>query len=235
MLEVKGLEVGYSERMVLKGLDFQVVEGNVVAVLGANGAGKTTLLRTIVGLMHPHKGRILFRGDDISRLPAHEIVSRGISLMPEGRQIFSRLTVEENLRLGAYLQKEKASFKADLEWIFELFPLLKTRIKQPAGSLSGGEQQMLAIGRALMSRPKLLLLDEPSMGLAPLLVAQIYEIVSAIHAQGTTVLVVEQNAHMALSVAQQAYVLETGKLVLGGPAAELARDDRVRKAYLGEV
>ena len=234
MLEVRGLEVGYTDRLVLKGLDFQVAEGEIAAVLGANGAGKTTFLRTIVGLLHPRKGTISFRGHDITRLPVHEIVSRGISLIPEGRQMFSRLTVIENLRLGAYLLNDKAQFLADLEQIFQLFPQLQERKKQPAGSLSGGEQQMLAIGRALMSRPKLLLLDEPSMGLAPLLVAQIYKIVSMINKQGATLLLVEQNARMALRVAQHAYILETGKLILGGSAAELAKDDRVRKSYLGE-
>jgi branched-chain amino acid transport system ATP-binding protein len=235
MLEVKGLDVGYTERLVLKNIDFKVVEGEVSAVLGANGAGKTTLLRTIAGLMHPRKGSVFFRGQDISRLPAHKIVSRGISMMPEGRQVFSRLTVKENLRLGAHLLNDKAMFQADIERVFQLFPLLQERLKQPAGSLSGGEQQMLAIGRALMSRPKLLLLDEPSMGLAPLLVAQIYRIVSTINEQAITVLLVEQNARMALSVAQHAYVLETGKLVLSGSAKELSNDDRVRKAYLGEA
>ena len=233
MLEVSSLEAGYSERLVLKGLDFQIDEGEVVALLGANGAGKTTLLRTIVGLMHPKKGKIIFQGMDISRAPTHEIIARGISMSPEGRQIFSRLTVMDNLRLGAYLHDDKAQFQVVLEQVFELLPLLKERVSQSAGSLSGGEQQMLAIGRALMSQPKLLLLDEPSLGLAPLLVAQIYKIVSAINNQGVTVLLVEQNARMALSVARHAYVLETGRLVLGGPANELAHDDRVRKAYLG--
>lgn len=234
MLEVQDLEVGYTERLVLKGLGFHVDEGKIVAILGSNGAGKTTLLRAISGLMHPRKGGISFRGQDISRLPAYEIVRRGISMMPEGRQVFSRLTVHENLRLGAHLFNDKDQFQTDLERVYQLFPLLQQRVKQPAGSLSGGEQQMLAIGRALMSRPNLLLLDEPSMGLAPMLVEQIYRIISMIHEQGVTVLLVEQNAHMALSVAQDAFVLETGKLVLGGPAAELATDDRVRKVYLGE-
>ena len=234
MLRVEGIVAGYTERAVLKELSIHVEEGEIAAVLGANGAGKTTLLRTIIGLMHPRRGKILFKGQDISRMAAHEIVSIGISMMPEGRQMFSRLSVLENLRLGGYLVKDEALLQSDLERVFELFPLLKERSKQSAGSLSGGEQQMLAIGRALMSRPKLLLLDEPSMGLAPKLVAQIYQIISAIHEQGTTVLLVEQNARIALKVAQDAYVLETGKLVLGGSAADLAKDDRVRKAYLGE-
>jgi branched-chain amino acid transport system ATP-binding protein len=234
MLEASGLEVGYTERMVLKGLDFKVEEGEVVALLGANGAGKTTLLRTIIGLMRPKKGRIIFQGEDITRTPTHKIVTRGISLAPEGRQIFSRLSVKDNLRLGAYIHNDKKQFQADLNRVFDLLPLLRERMNQTGGSLSGGEQQMLAIGRALMSRPKLLLLDEPSLGLAPLLVAQLYKIVLSIHEQGTTVLLVEQNARMALGVARHAYVLETGKLVLGGAAKELAEDDRVRKAYLGE-
>jgi len=235
MLEVRRIEVGYTERLVLKGLDIQVQEGEIAAVLGTNGAGKTTLLRTIAGLMHPRHGSIRFKGQEISRLPAHEIVRTGISMMLEGRQVFSRLTVLENLRLGGYLIKDEAILQADLERVFKLFPVLEERIKQPAGSLSGGEQQMLTIGRALMSRPKLLLLDEPSMGLAPRLVEQIYHIIAAIHELGTTVLLVEQNARMALQVAQHVYVLETGHLVLGGSAAELAQDDRVRKAYLGET
>ena len=235
MLRVESIEVGYTERPVLKDLSLHVEEGSIAAVLGANGAGKTTLLRTIMGLLHPGRGRILFQGEKISHLPAHEIVKRGISMIPEGRQVFSRLNVLENLRLGAYLEKSKAQVQSDLEQVLELFPVLKERLMQPAGSLSGGEQQMLAIGRALMSRPRLLLLDEPSMGLAPKLVTQIYRIIATIHKQGTTVLLVEQNASMALKVAQQAYVLENGRLALGGPAEELARDDRVRKIYLGEA
>jgi branched-chain amino acid transport system ATP-binding protein len=234
MLKVEGIEVGYTERAVLKELSITVEEGEIAAVLGANGAGKSTLLRTISGLMHPRRGSIQFHGKDISRLPAHEIVRLGISMMPEGRQVFSRLSVQDNLRLGAYLIKDEAVLQSDMGRVFELFPLLKERAVQSAGSLSGGEQQMLAIGRALMSRPKLLLLDEPSMGLAPKLVAQIYRIIATIHEQGTTVLLVEQNARIALKVAQDAYVLETGRLVLGGPASELREDDRVRKAYLGE-
>jgi branched-chain amino acid transport system ATP-binding protein len=235
MLKVDGIEVGYTERAVLKELTITVKEGEIAAVLGANGAGKSTLLRTISGLMHPRRGSIQFNGKDIAHTPAHEIVKLGISMMPEGRQVFSRLSVLDNLRLGAYLIKDEAVMQSDMVRVFELFPLLKARAAQSAGSLSGGEQQMLAIGRALMSRPKLLLLDEPSMGLAPKLVAQIYRIIAAIHEQGTTVLLVEQNARIALKVAQDAYVLETGRLVLGGPAAELVQDDRVRKAYLGEA
>jgi branched-chain amino acid transport system ATP-binding protein len=234
MLEVRGLEAGYTERPVLKSVDFQVGDGEVVAILGANGAGKTTLLRTISGLLRARKGSIQFGGRDMARLPAHEIVANGISMVPEGRQVFSRLTIMENLRLGAYLVNDKAKVEQELERVFELFPRLRERASQAAGSLSGGEQQMLATGRALMSRPRLLLLDEPSMGLAPLLVAQIYRIVSAINEQGTAVLLVEQNARVALKVARTAYVMETGSIVLGGTAADLARDDRIRKAYLGD-
>lgn len=234
MLEVRGLEAGYTERPVLKSVDFQVGDTEVVAILGANGAGKTTLLRTLSGLLRARKGSIRFGGRDIARLPTHEIVASGISMVPEGRQVFSRLTIMENLRLGAYLVNDKAKVEQELERVFELFPRLRERVSQAAGSLSGGEQQMLATGRALMSRPRLLLLDEPSMGLAPLLVAQIYRIVSAINEQGTAVLLVEQNARVALKVARTAYVMETGNLVFGGTAAELERDDRIRKAYLGE-
>jgi branched-chain amino acid transport system ATP-binding protein len=234
MLEIRGLVAGYTERPVLKSLDFHVGDGEVVAVLGANGAGKSTLLRTLSGLLRAKKGSIQWDGRELVRMPPHQIVASGISMVPEGRQVFSRLTTMENLRLGAYLVEDKDQIKEGLERVFELFPRLKERISQSAGSLSGGEQQMLAMGRALMSRPKLLLLDEPSMGLAPLLVAHIYHIVSTINQQGTAVLLVEQNAHMALSVAQHAYVMETGTIVLDGTAAELQRDDRVRKAYLGE-
>jgi branched-chain amino acid transport system ATP-binding protein len=234
MLEVRGLEAGYTERPVLKSVDFQVGDTEVVAILGANGAGKTTLLRTLSGLLRARKGSIRFGGRDIARLPTHEIVASGISMVPEGRQVFSRLTIMENLRLGAYLVNDKAKVEQELERVFELFPRLRERVSQAAGSLSGGEQQMLATGRALMSRPRLLLLDEPSMGLAPLMVAQIYRIVSAINEQGTAVLLVEQNARVALKVARTAYVMETGNLVFGGTAAELERDDRIRKAYLGE-
>ena len=234
MLEIRGLVAGYSERPVLKSIDFHVGDGEIVAVLGANGAGKTTLLRTITGLLRARKGSINFDGRHLDRMQPHQIVANGVSMVPEGRQVFSRLTVMENLRLGAYLVGDKEQIQEDLERVYDLFPRLRERIGQTAGSLSGGEQQMLAMGRALMNRPKLLLLDEPSMGLAPLLVAQIYRIVSTINKQGTAVLVVEQNARMALSVASHAYVMETGSLVLGGTAAELQSDDRVRKAYLGE-
>jgi branched-chain amino acid transport system ATP-binding protein len=234
MLDVRGLEAGYTERPVLKSVDLQVGDEEVVAVLGANGAGKTTLLRTLAGLLRARKGSIRFGGHELGRMPAHKIVASGISMVPEGRQVFSRLTILENLRLGAYLIEDEIKVKESLERVFELFPRLGERIGQTAGSLSGGEQQMLAMGRALMSRPRLLLLDEPSMGLAPLLVTQIYRIVSAINTQGTAVLLVEQNARLALGIARTAYVMETGSIVLGGAAADLLRDDRVRKAYLGD-
>ncbi len=234
MLDVRALAAGYTERLVLKGLDFQVGDGEVVAILGANGAGKTTLLRTISGLLRARKGTASFGPCDVLRLPPHEIVKQGIAMVPEGRQVFSRLTILENLRLGAYLFKDTAIINADIERVFELFPRLKERAAQDAGSLSGGEQQMLAMGRAIMSRPRLLLLDEPSMGLAPMLVEQIYKIVTTINQQGTAVLLVEQNARMALRASQRAYVMETGAIVLSGPASELADDDRVRQAYLGE-
>jgi branched-chain amino acid transport system ATP-binding protein len=234
MLEIRGLVAGYTERPVLKSIDFRVGDGEVVAILGANGAGKSTLLRTITGLLRSRKGTIQFNDHNLARMQPHQIVANGVSMVPEGRQVFSQLTIMENLRLGAYLVADKARVREDLDRVFELFPRLRERVSQTAGSLSGGEQQMLAMGRALMIRPKLLLLDEPSMGLAPLLVAQIYRIVSTINQQGTAVLVVEQNARMALSVANHAYVMETGSLVLGGTAAELQSDDRVRKAYLGE-
>lgn len=235
MLEVLGIEAGYSQRPVLKGIDFRVDEGAVVSVLGANGAGKTTTLRTIVGLLPTRKGKVIFEGRDITKISPHAAVRLGIAMVPEGRQIFSRLSVLENLRLGAFIYKDEPQIRSDLDRVFDLFPRLKEREQQDAGSLSGGEQQMLAMGRALMSRPKLLLLDEPSMGLAPLLVARIYDIVAKINEQGTSVLVVEQNARMALKVSQHAYVMETGSLVFDGPADELLQDDRIRKAYLGEA
>ena len=234
MLEVTGLEAGYTQRPVLKGISFQVGDGEVASILGANGAGKTTTLRTLVGLLHPRKGSVCFDGQDITRLAPHRIVKLGIAMVPEGRQIFSRLSVLENLRLGAYIYDEPSQIAEDLERVFELFPRLRERADQLGGSLSGGEQQMLAMGRALMSRPRLLLLDEPSMGLAPLLVERIYDIVTRINEQGTSVLLVEQNARMALRVSKHAYVMETGKLVFEGAAAEMLEDDRVRKAYLGE-
>lgn len=234
MLEVTDLEAGYAQRPVLKGISFRVGDGEVASILGANGAGKTTTLRTLVGLLPARRGHVRFEEREITRLAPHRLVRLGIAMVPEGRQIFSRLTVLENLRLGAYIYDDAARIDADLERVFDLFPRLRERSAQDGGSLSGGEQQMLAMGRAMMSRPRLLLLDEPSMGLAPLMVERIYEIVSRINEQGTSVLLVEQNARMALRVSRHAYVMETGALVFDGEADALLQDDRIRRAYLGE-
>lgn len=233
MLEVKNIQVGYGAIRALKGISFTVDEGEIVTLIGANGAGKSTTLKTISGLLHPQEGSIIFEGKDISNLQSYEIVSLGISQVPEGRRIFPQQSVLENLELGAYQRKDKKQIKEDIEKVFSYFKRLEERKNQTAGTLSGGEQQMLAIGRGLMSRPKLLLLDEPSMGLAPLLVKEIFSIIKEINESGTTILLVEQNANMALSIAQKAYVLETGKIVLSGPADELSENEQVRKAYLG--
>jgi branched-chain amino acid transport system ATP-binding protein len=232
LLEVDDIEVRYGAIRALKGVSFEVDEGEVVALLGANGAGKTTTQKTVSGMMRPTLGEIRFDGDRIDGLPAHELIHRGICHVPEGRRVFPRMTVAENLDMGAFRFK-----RADPEMlarVYELFPRLKERIAQLAGTLSGGEQQMLAIGRALMGKPRLLLLDEPSMGLAPLVVRQIFDIVREINAQGVTVLIVEQNAAQALGLASRGYVLETGEIVLSGSGKELLADDRVRAAYLGE-
>lgn len=231
LLEVENLYAGYGKIEALHGISFHVNEGEIVTLIGANGAGKTTTLRTICGLLQPRSGSITLEGQRIDRLPAHKIVSLGLSMSPEGRRIFGRMTVRENLEMGAFTRKD--SIAQDLERVFTLFPRLKERLPQKGGTLSGGEQQMLAIGRALMARPKLLLLDEPSLGLAPLMVAQIFSIIREINAAGTTVLLVEQNAHQALGVAHRAYVLETGRVTLEGPAAELAQNPQVKAAYLG--
>jgi len=212
-----------------------VEEGEIVTLIGANGAGKTTTLNTISGIIKPRQGRILLSGQDITPLPPHEIVALGICQAPEGRRIFTRLTVLENLEMGAFLRRDKDGVKRDLEHVFALFPRLAERRHQLGGTLSGGEQQMLAIGRALMARPRILLLDEPSMGLAPLLVREIFRIIREINAQGTTILLVEQNAHMALSIANRAYVLQGGRVVLSGTAQEIRHNPEVRRAYLGEV
>jgi branched-chain amino acid transport system ATP-binding protein len=212
----------------------RVEKGEVVTLIGANGAGKTTTLRTITGLLEPRQGRILFEGEEISGKPTHKLVSRGISMSPEGRGVFSNLSVRENLQMGAYLNKNKREVVADMERAFTMFPRLKERESQKAGTLSGGEQQMLAIGRALMSRPRLLLLDEPSLGLAPLVVHTIFEAIDEIRSKGTTILLVEQNAHAALGHSDRAYVLETGRIVMEGPSKELASDPRIKEAYLGE-
>jgi branched-chain amino acid transport system ATP-binding protein len=218
----------------LKGVSMHVEQGEVVTLIGANGAGKTTTLRSITGLLAPTEGRILFEGAEISGKPTHQLVARGISMSPEGRGVFANLTVRENLHMGAYLKKNKAEINADLERGFRMFPRLKERESQKAGTLSGGEQQMLAMARALMSRPRLLLLDEPSLGLAPLVVHTIFEAIDEIRGEGTTILLVEQNAHAALGHSDRAYVLETGRIVMEGASKELAADPRIKEAYLGE-
>jgi branched-chain amino acid transport system ATP-binding protein len=223
----------YGNIHALQGINIEVFEGEIVTLLGANGAGKTTTLRTISGLMHPRSGTITFDGGDITTVPAHRLVRRGVGHAPEGRRIFSRMTVLENLQMGAYSRNDKAELQADFERVFALFPRLRERSGQAGGTLSGGEQQMLAIGRALMTHPKLLLLDEPSMGLSPILVEQIFQVIRDIHAQGTTVLVVEQNALMALGVAHRGYILQTGRIVLEDTAANLRQNPEVQKAYLG--
>jgi len=233
MLEVQDLHVFYGGIHALKGVSLEVPEGRVVTLIGANGAGKSTLLRTICGLVKAREGHIFFNGYNITNLKPYEIIERGIAMVPEGRRIFSNLSTLENLFIGAYTRKDKAEIQKDLEWIFSLFPILKERALQSAGTLSGGEQQMLAIGRALMSRPKLLLMDEPSLGLAPFLVSQVFATINQLHAEGVTVLLVEQNARAAFQVADYGYVLEVGRVVLEGPCAELSCNDAVRKSYLG--
>jgi branched-chain amino acid transport system ATP-binding protein len=234
VLEVRDLHVYYGEIHALKGVSFEVGQGEIVTLLGNNGAGKTTTLKTLSGLLAPRTGTVLLDGASILDVPAHQIVLRGITHVPEGRRIFNRLTVLENLEMGAYTRNDRA-IAEDMERIFGVFPRLKERHSQVAGTLSGGEQQMLAIGRALMARPRLLLLDEPSMGLAPVLVEQIFETVQTINRQGVTILLVEQNAAMALAIAQRGYVLETGAVALRGAASELAGNPEVRRAYLGEA
>jgi len=233
LLAVEDLDVHYGGIHALQRVSFAVDEGQIVALIGANGAGKTTALRAISGLVRPSGGRVRFAGQPITGLPAHAIVARGLAHVPEGRGIFANLTVGENLQLGAYLRGDPAAVARDRERALELFPRIRERLDQNAGTLSGGEQQMLAIARALLARPRLLLLDEPSLGLAPQIVQRIFQILTTIVAEGTTILLVEQNAHMALAVATTAHVLEVGALVTSGPAAELARDDKIRRAYLG--
>lgn len=234
MLCVENLHYSYGAINALSGISFKVNKGEIVALIGANGAGKSTTLLNISGLLHPQSGFIKYQGVDISKLPPHKVVEAGISLVPEGRRVFSRMSVQENLEMGAYLKKSRAEIKESIENIFDRFTRLKERRNQLAGTLSGGEQQMLAIGRALMSKPKLLLMDEPSMGLAPMLVQDIFAIAKEINQSGTTILLVEQNAYMALSIAHHAYVLETGAIVLQGTAEEMANNPEVKKAYLGE-
>ncbi len=233
MLDVEGLHVFYGGIHALKGAHLKVEEGQIVTLIGANGAGKSTALRTIVGLVKPRSGSVRFNGEDLTRLQTHEVIKRGIAISPEGRRVFSNLTILENLELGAYIRDQK-TFDTQLEWVYSLFPRLLERRKQLAGTLSGGEQQMLALGRALMSRPQLVLLDEPSLGLAPLVVEEVFRIIQTINREGATILLVEQNAMAALQVAHYAYVLETGRVTLEGTGQTLLEDERVRRAYLGE-
>lgn len=233
LLEVKGLEVYYGVIQALKGIDFEVNEGEIVTLIGANGAGKTTTMQSVIGLIPPKAGTVSFEGKEITHLPCHKIVSLGMSQVPEGRRIFQELTVYQNLLMGAYIQKDKKAIKEDIEKIYARFPRLEERKNQIAGTLSGGEQQMLAMGRALMSRPKLLMLDEPSMGLSPLLVDEVFTIIKDLNKEGTTVLLVEQNAGKSLAISDRAYVLENGRIVLSGTGEELLQSEEVKKAYLG--
>ena len=232
MLKVNDIHVYYGAIHAIKGISFEVHEGEIVTLIGANGAGKTTTLNTVAGLLHPRSGSVEFDGRPLSGTHAHKIVSQGLALVPEGRRVFQQMTVEDNLEMGAFT-RPNSTIKGGLERVYEQFPRLKERRRQIAGTLSGGEQQMLAMGRALMSDPKLLMLDEPSMGLAPILVEQIFDIVVSLHKAGTTILLVEQNAQMALSVADRGYVLETGKIVATGTGAQLLNDEAVKRAYLG--
>ena len=233
LLEVKGLEVYYGVIQALKGIDFEVNEGEIVTLIGANGAGKTTTMQSVIGLIPPKAGTVSFEGKDITHLHCHKIVSLGMSQVPEGRRIFQELTVYQNLLMGAYIQKDKKAIKEDIKKIYARFPRLEERKNQIVGTLSGGEQQMLAMGRALMSRPKLLMLDEPSMGLSPLLVDEVFTIIKDLNKEGTTVLLVEQNAGKSLAISDRAYVLENGKIVLSGTGEELLQSEEVKKAYLG--
>lgn len=234
MLKLENVVTHYGNIQALKGISIEVAQGEIVTIIGANGAGKTTTLKTICGLVPPTSGKIFFQGEEITHKTTSDIVESGIAMVPEGRRVFPRMTVLENLQLGAYLNNNKAEVKKDLEKVFNFFPILKDRTKQIAGTLSGGEQQMLAIGRALMARPKLLLLDEPSMGLAPKIVANIFDIIMDINQTGTTILLVEQNARMALSIANKGFVIETGKIVLQDTAVNLLNNEKVKKAYLGD-
>lgn len=234
LLKVDNIEVYYGMIKALKGVSFEVNKGEIVALIGANGAGKTTILHTVTGLLKPKTGTIVYKENDITKVPAHKIVSMGMAHVPEGRRIFQQLSVIDNIKLGAYTRKDKEEIEATLNYVYERFPRLKERKNQIAGTLSGGEQQMLAMGRALMSKPDFILMDEPSMGLSPLLVSEIFDIIKAINDNGTTVLLVEQNAKKALSIANRAYVLETGSIVLSGDAKDLMNDESVKKAYLSE-
>jgi branched-chain amino acid transport system ATP-binding protein len=235
LLEVESIHSYYGHIQALRGVSLTVEEGEVVTLIGSNGAGKTTTLRSIHGILPPRKGRIVFRGEEIQGKPAHDMIKLGIAQSPEGRKIFHRMTVLENLEMGAYHRNDRSGIQEDMNRVFDLFPRLKERVKQEAGTMSGGEQQMLAIGRSLMSRPRLLLLDEPSMGLAPVLVERIFQVIEEINKQGTTILLVEQNANVALEVATRGYVLETGAIVNAASAEKLRQDPKVREAYLGEI
>ena len=234
MLEIKDLEVFYGMIQAIKGVSFEVNEGEVIALIGANGAGKTTILHTITGLLDARGGSVVFDGTDITKVPAHRIVSMGMAHVPEGRRVFANLSVYQNLKMGAYTRKDKQEIEDTLNMVYDRFPRLKERQNQMAGTLSGGEQQMLAMGRALMSRPRIILMDEPSMGLSPIFVNEIFDIIKEVSASGTTVLLVEQNAKKALSISDRAYVLETGKIVLDGKADDLLNNESIKKAYLGE-
>ena len=234
MLEVNDLQVYYGMIHAIKGVSFHVNEGEIIALIGANGAGKTTILHTITGLLAPKGGEVVFEGKDITKTPAHKIVELGMAHVPEGRRVFAQLSVYQNLKMGAYTRSDKNEIEESLEMVYKRFPRLEERKNQMAGTLSGGEQQMLAMGRALMSKPRIILMDEPSMGLSPILVNEIFDIIQSVSASGTTVLLVEQNAKKALSIADRAYVLETGKISLDGSAKDLLNDDSIKKAYLGE-
>ena len=234
MLEIKDLQVYYGMIQAIKGVSFEVREGEVIALIGANGAGKTTILHTITGLLSPGAGSVIFEGKDITKVPAHKIVSMGMAHVPEGRRVFAQLSVLQNLKMGAYTRKDKEEIEQTLRTVYDRFPRLEERQNQMAGTLSGGEQQMLAMGRALMSHPRIILMDEPSMGLSPIFVNEIFDIIEQVSKSGTTVLLVEQNAKKALSIADRAYVLETGNIVLEGKAQELLNDASIKKAYLGE-
>ncbi len=234
MLEIKDLEVYYGVIQAIKGISFEVNEGEIISLIGANGAGKTTILHTVTGLLSPKKGSIIFEGKDITKTPAHKIVSLGMAHVPEGRRVFAEMSVYQNLKMGAYTRSDKGEIEQMLEKVYKRFPRLEERKNQLAGTLSGGEQQMLAMGRALMSNPRIILMDEPSMGLSPILVNEIFDIIQSVSEAGTTVLLVEQNAKKALAIADRAYVLETGRIVMSGDAKDLMNDDSIKKAYLGE-
>ncbi|MGC0155224.1 ABC transporter ATP-binding protein [Chromobacterium vaccinii] len=234
ILEVKDLQVAYGGIKAVKGIDFHIDQGELVTLIGANGAGKTTTLKTLVGMVKKTGGSIVYDGKDVASIPSHDFVRHGLAMVPEGRGVFAKLTVEENLQMGAYYRNDKAAIQSEIEHVYELFPRLKERRLQLAGTLSGGEQQMVAMGRAMLSKPKLLLLDEPSMGLAPIIVEKIFEIIQMVSKQGVTMLLVEQNAKLALEVSQRGYVMESGRITMSGDAKELLNDERVRNAYLGE-